>query len=202
MRDLPSFNWYPTGTPHIAPDAEPYINADELLSELNVVHHSLHVNESAQLARGRLRHLRRAVKVFGFCLAPIDLRQNSDVHEVVVAELLAPPRRARTILALNEQQRVALLLQELSTARPLASDHVPYSDITCSELAIFRAAKAAHQRYGTGAVQNCIISKAASCFRRARSRCAAQRGRVAAPARQRAGRQYHSVVRDDRGSAQ
>ena len=43
----------------------------------------------AARATGRLRTLRRAVSVFGFHLAPIDLRQNSDVHEAVVAELLA-----------------------------------------------------------------------------------------------------------------
>ncbi len=39
--------------------------------------------------RGRLDPLRRAVDVFGFHLAALDLRQNSDVHEAVVAELLA-----------------------------------------------------------------------------------------------------------------
>jgi len=150
------------GTPHVAPDAEPYDNADALLRELNIVHHSLQANQSAQLARGRLRHLRRAVKVFGFCLAPIDLRQNSDVHEVVVAELLDAAKPGTHYLALEEQHRVALLLQELATARPLASEHVPYSDITRSELAIFRAAKTAHACYGAAAVQNCIISKAAS----------------------------------------
>jgi phosphoenolpyruvate carboxylase len=33
--------------------------------------------------------LRRSVDVFGFHLATLDLRQNSDVHESVVAELLA-----------------------------------------------------------------------------------------------------------------
>lgn len=150
------------GTPHVAPDAEPYADAGALLSELDIVHHSLNANQSARLARGRLRHLRRAVKVFGFGLAPIDLRQNSDVHEVVVAELLDAVKPGTNYLALEEQQRVDLLLQELATARPLASGHVSYSDITRSELAIFRAAKTAHECYGADAVQNCIISKAAS----------------------------------------
>jgi phosphoenolpyruvate carboxylase len=150
------------GTPHVAPDAEPYASAEELLGDLDIVHQSMVASESRLLARGRLRHLRRAVNVFGFSLAPIDLRQNSDVHEVVVAELLEAARPGTAYLVMDEQQRTALLLQELATARPLASAHVQYSDVTCSELAIFRAAKAAHDRYGQGAVQNCIISKAAS----------------------------------------
>ena len=150
------------GTSHVAPDAIPFASADELLAELDVVHHSLLASAAAQLARGRLRHLRRAVKVFGFCLASIDLRQNSDVHEVVVAELLDTASPGTGYLAMDEQQRVAILLTELGTARPLASSHVAYSDITRSELAIFHAAKTAHQRYGAAAVQNVIISKAAS----------------------------------------
>ena len=41
------------------------------------------------VVEGRLRLLRRSVDVFGFHLATLDLRQNSDVHESVVAELLA-----------------------------------------------------------------------------------------------------------------
>ena len=39
------------------------------------------------LARGELRHLRRAAEVFGFHLAPLDMRQHSNIHEQVVAEL-------------------------------------------------------------------------------------------------------------------
>ena len=39
--------------------------------------------------RGRLRSLRHAVRIFGFHLAPLDLRQHSGVHEQVLAEILA-----------------------------------------------------------------------------------------------------------------
>ncbi|MBC7456438.1 MAG: phosphoenolpyruvate carboxylase [Massilia sp.] len=150
------------GSAHVAPDAAPFADAAELLAELDVVHHSLQASASAYLARGRLRHLRRAVQVFGFCLASIDLRQNSDIHEVVVAELLDTAKPGTAYLAKDEQARVAMLLDELATARPLASSHVAYSDLTRSELAIFAAAKTAHRRYGAAAVQNVIISKASS----------------------------------------
>ena len=150
------------GSAHVAPDAAPFADAAELLAELDVVHHSLQASASAHLARGRLRHLRRAVQVFGFCLASIDLRQNSDIHEIVVAELLDTAKPGTTYLARDEQARVAILLAELATARPLAPNHVVYSDLTRSELAIFAAAKTAHRRYGAAAVQNVIISKAAS----------------------------------------
>ncbi|WP_332673831.1 phosphoenolpyruvate carboxylase [Aromatoleum sp.] len=144
---------------HPVAPAEPYTAVGEFTEDLDILHRSLVANGSAALARGRLRLLRRAARVFGFHLAPIDLRQNSDVHERVVAELLATANPAIDYAALDEDARIALLLEELATARPLASPHVRYSDETEGELAIFRAARAAHRRFGPAAIANCIISK-------------------------------------------
>ena len=144
---------------HAVAEAEPYPSAAALAEDLDILHRSLTANGSAALARGRLRRLRRAVKVFGFHLAPLDLRQNSDVHERVVAELLELARPGTAYSAHDEAGRCALLLDELATARPLASPHVRYSDETESELAIFRAAREAHLRYGPAAIRQCIISK-------------------------------------------
>lgn len=145
-------------SPPVAP-AAPYLRPAELAEDLNTIDRSLVANGSAALAGGRLRHLRCAVKVFGFHLAPIDLRQNADVHERVVAELLATSGGAADYQGLDEAARVALLLRELASPRPLASPHLRYSDETESELAIFRAARAAHLRFGPAVIQNCIISK-------------------------------------------
>jgi len=144
---------------HAADHAQPYDSAQALLEDLDVIHRSLVANGSATLARGRLRHLRCAVRVFGFHLAPIDLRQNSDVHERTVAELLEVARPGSAYLSLDETARCAMLLEELATPRPLASPHVHYSEETESELEIFRAAREAHRRYGRNAIRNCIISK-------------------------------------------
>ena len=149
------------GEPALQPAAKvgAYLNVQQLSADLAVVHRSLMSNGSAALARGRLRHLRRAVDVFGFSLAPIDLRQNSDVHERVVAELFAAANPACDYLAQDEAGRIALLLAEISTPRPLASPYLQYSEETQSELAIYRAARTAQDRYGIAAVPNCIISK-------------------------------------------
>ena len=68
--------------------ATPYTDAGEVAADLDIVHFSLVANGSEPLARGRLRHLRRAVKVFGFHLASLDVRQNSDVHERTISNLL------------------------------------------------------------------------------------------------------------------
>ncbi|MFM9434258.1 phosphoenolpyruvate carboxylase [Janthinobacterium sp. CG_23.3] len=140
----------------------PYASAAELLAELDVVHQSLVHNGLRTLARGRLRQIRRAVKVFGFSLAPLDLRQNSDVHERVIGELFASVRPGLAYQGLPEDQRVDLLLSELGSPRLLVSPYQTYSEETLSELDIFRAIKEAHRTYGPESVPNCIISKAAS----------------------------------------
>jgi phosphoenolpyruvate carboxylase len=141
-------------------EAAAYGSAAELAADLAIIHQSLVANGSAMLARGRLRDLRRAVDVFGFHLAAIDLRQNADVHERVVAELLETAAPGTGYVALDEDQRIAVLLIELATVRPLSSPAVTYSDETAAELGILRGAADVHRRYGRAAVANYIISKA------------------------------------------
>lgn len=139
---------------------EPYDTAAGLAADLNVIHISLCVNGSKVLARGRLRLLRRAVDCFGFHLACLDLRQNSDVHERTVAELLEKAMPGTGYAALDEEGRIALLLRELASPRPLASPFLSYSDETCSEMEILRTAAEVHRALGREAIPNAIISKA------------------------------------------
>ncbi|WP_339347674.1 phosphoenolpyruvate carboxylase [uncultured Sphingomonas sp.] len=107
---------------------------------------------------GALGRLIRAVEVFGFHLATLDLRQNSAVHERVVAEMLAKAGVCDDYAALGEDARVMLLRQELATARPLTSPFADYSEETASELAIVRAAAAAHATYGAACIRQYIVS--------------------------------------------
>ena len=144
---------------HAVAEAPAYHSAEELKSDLDVLHRSLCANGSALLARGRLRRLRRAVSVFGFHLAPLDLRQNSDVHERVVAELLNAAAIGVHYATLDEDARIELLTAELESPRLLSSPYLRYSPETEAELAIFRAAHTAQNRYGVACIGSCIVSK-------------------------------------------
>lgn len=145
---------------HAVGDAPAYASVEEFSGDLSILHRSLVSNGSGALARGRLRRLRRAVDVFGFHLASIDLRQNSDVHQRVVAELIEKAAPGTGYEALAEDERVALLLEELRTPRLLTSPYLEYSAETTSELAIVHETAQAHRRYGSAAVPNYVISKA------------------------------------------
>ena len=140
----------------------PYATAAEFAADLDTLAASLAVHGAQPLAAGRLDPLRRAVDVFGFHLAVLDLRQNSDVHEAVVGELLARAGVAAAYDALSEDARVALLARELAGPRLLASPHLDYSPRVVAELAILRTAAGIHARYGAAALPNYVISKCQS----------------------------------------
>ena len=139
--------------------AEPYPTPEALRADLKILANSLKLNGSAALAGGRLRRLLRGVQVFGFHLAPIDLRQNSDVHARSVAELLAKAGRCADYESLPEIERISVLTAEIATPRPLYSAYIVYSEETRGELDIFFAAHALRRKYGAAALPNCIISK-------------------------------------------
>jgi phosphoenolpyruvate carboxylase len=85
--------------------------------------------------------LRKAVPAFGFHLATVDLRQNSDVHEEVIDELLREAGVAPRYRGLTRRTR-RVLLAELRSPRRCAPRSASYSELTRGELAIFEAAAA------------------------------------------------------------
>ncbi|MBK7469579.1 MAG: phosphoenolpyruvate carboxylase [Betaproteobacteria bacterium] len=139
-----------------------YADPGALAADLRTLSRSLHRNGSGVLATNRLDPLIRAIEVFGFHLAPIDMRQNSVIHEATVGELLATAGVCANYGELDEAARVDLLLRELRIARLLATPFAQYSERTQSELAIFREAAAIRGRLGPGAIENAIISMAQS----------------------------------------
>ena len=140
----------------------PYDLPDDLIADLDVMYGSLCDNGSKLIANGRLSSLRRAVQCFGFHLASLDLRQNSDVHQRTVADLLAAVDPGIDYLAMSEPERVDILTQELVKARPLLRPYWEYGEETAKELAIFKAAKDAHKTYGPRAITTSIISNTTS----------------------------------------
>lgn len=137
---------------------EPYRTADELLADLDVIDASLREHGSALLADDRLARLREAVDVFGFHLSGLDLRQNSDVHEQVIAELLAWSGVHPDYASLPEPERIDVLVAELATRRPLIRDDAALSELARKELDIVFAAARAVRVFGAEAVPNYIIS--------------------------------------------
>ncbi|CAN7288910.1 MULTISPECIES: phosphoenolpyruvate carboxylase [unclassified Variovorax] len=143
---------------HAVAPQNPYTQAEEFLADLRTIEDSLSDKHGSVLVAQRLRPLIRAVEVFGFHLATVDLRQSSDKHEAVVAELLATARIEPGYAALAEEAKQTLLLRLLDDARPLRVPDAEYSPLAQSEIAIFAAARKARARYGAAAIRHYIIS--------------------------------------------
>ena len=138
--------------------APAYDNAREFSADLQTLIDSLMANHGNALIKPRLATLKRAVQIYGFHLATLDLRQTSDVHEKVLTELFAIAEVEPRYADLTEARKIVLLLAELAKPRLLHSPYQQYSALTTSELEVLRAARAIRQRYGARAIRNYIIS--------------------------------------------
>ena len=143
--------------------AEAYAGPEELRHDLAVLANGLAADGGGALSSGgALGRLIRAVECFGFHLATLDMRQNSAVHERVVAELLKVAGVHDDYLSLDEAARIALLRAELCHNRLLLNRWHEYSEETSGELAIIQAAGKAHEDFGPGCLTTYNISMAQS----------------------------------------
>ena len=143
---------------HAVAPQNPYTLPEELADDLRTIEESLFAHHGSALSTQRLRPLIRAVEVFGFHLATVDLRQSSDKHEAVVAELLRTARIESDYSGLAEDAKRTLLIGLLNDARALRVHGADYSAHTHSELAIFEMARQMRQRFGHEAIRHYIIS--------------------------------------------
>ncbi|WP_283147777.1 phosphoenolpyruvate carboxylase [Silvimonas soli] len=146
---------------HDVARAPEYESAAELERDLQIVSDSLKSHGAAKLANGRLRRLLRAVSVFGFYLAPVDMRQHAGMHEKVISELFQKAG-LEDYPKLDEASRRVVLLRELASPRPLICPHVDYTEDTQKEVDIYAAAAELQARYGSEVLPNYIISNCES----------------------------------------
>jgi len=145
------------------PPAEPraaYGDLSELLDDLDTVTASLHTHGAAAIAARLVEPVRDGVATFGAHLCGLDMRQNSAVHETVVADLLRSAGVCDDYLSLDEGRRVAILEDELHSPRLLCHPGSDHAAITRSELAILREAATAVARVGRTIVPHYVISMA------------------------------------------
>jgi phosphoenolpyruvate carboxylase len=138
--------------------AEPYASPEALKLDLGIVLDSLLAKHGSAFEHGPLPDLIRAVDVFGFHMATLDMRQNSAVHARVVAELLRVAGVCPDYQALDETARCDLLVVELGHGRPLRSPYLVYSEETEREYQVLAAAAEAKRLYGAEVIRCYIVS--------------------------------------------
>ena len=141
---------------------EAYETPEGFVSDLNILDRAMRENGSKTIAMGRMRRILRAVDCFGFHLASLDMRQSSEVHGDTIAELFQAIDPDLNYAETGEDERIALLTQELTNGRPLVRPNWSYSAQCQSELDILATAADAHRRFGRHSIPNSIISNTQS----------------------------------------
>src|SRR5215217_1331676 len=113
-----------------------YEGPQDFVADLETIAQSLAKHGGARLIGARLKTLLQVARACGFHLLSLDMRQNADVHERVVAEL--------------------------THQRPLRSPFADYSEETTRELATIDAAAQAVKHYGPGVIGAYVVSKTAT----------------------------------------
>ncbi|WP_156299492.1 phosphoenolpyruvate carboxylase [Streptobacillus canis] len=136
-----------------------YYNSKKLLKDLLIIRKSIETYSDEILAYGRLDELIEAVKVFGYHLSSIDLRQDSSVYEYCVNELLKIAKITENYSQLKEGEKCKILINQIENEpRKLSSVNCFKSEALEKELKIFGTMKKLINIFGKNIIKQNIIS--------------------------------------------
>lgn len=136
-----------------------YRYAHELAADLKVLDTSLREVGAARLADMEVQPVLRAVDLFGFHLAELDVRQNSDYHDKVVSQLLtAAGLDGSQFAEWSEAERLRFLERELRSPRPFLHSNVSAGKEADLLLRCYRVLGEHIERNGVSGVGALIIS--------------------------------------------
>jgi phosphoenolpyruvate carboxylase len=132
-----------------------YSTVDEFRNDLELIQDSL---EGTGLSCELLQHLISQAQIFAFCLASLDIRQESTRHSDALDELSRYLQLPVPYGELDEEQRVEWLLTELQTRRPLLPPAAHWSAAAAETFAVFRMLQRLQQEFGSRICRTYVIS--------------------------------------------
>jgi len=137
--------------------------AEEVWRDLELIRDSLLANKGERLYRGKFARLIRAVQVFGFHMATLDIRQHARHHRQAASEVFKRNETVTDYDALNESEKIKVLTDEIESPRSWtgglkAGGGFGFSDETNDLLTLFRLIRSAHDKVGEHAIKTYIIS--------------------------------------------
>ena len=132
-----------------------YSTVDEFRYDLELIQDSL---ERTGLSCESLQHLISQAQIFAFCLASLDIRQESTRHSDALDELSRYLQLAVPYGEMDEAKRVEWLLSEIQTRRPLLPPTAIWSAATAETFAVFRMLQRLQQEFGSRICRTYVIS--------------------------------------------
>ncbi|PKG23778.1 phosphoenolpyruvate carboxylase [Niallia nealsonii] len=135
-----------------------YRNADELCQDLLLINDSIKSHQPIHHDEKSMHKLIRQVKLFGFHLATLDIRNHSGEHESAIAEILKKVHIADDYKNLAEEEKIKVLEAILKDPRPILLLSEDYSKETQEMVKVFKMIREAHKKFGKRAIDVYLIS--------------------------------------------
>ncbi len=136
-----------------------YTFDEQLIEDLRILQDALVEYGAKTIAYSDVNDAIRMVETFGFHLARLDIRQNSNFHELAMAQLMdAASIKGQEYLNWEEQKRVDFINKELKSNRPFAHVNQQLGTNADAVLSCYRVIENHIQHYGTKAIGSLIIS--------------------------------------------
>ena len=132
-----------------------YRSVDEFTYDLELIKNSLN---STDLTCDAVNQLLTQVHIFGFCLASLDIRQESTRHSDAIQELTNYLELPKQYDQMSETERIKWLKDELNTKRPLIPSEVSWTKSTEETISVFKMVKRLQEEFGSRICHSYVIS--------------------------------------------
>ncbi len=132
---------------------------DDLAKEFSKLRQVLEQLGADQIAREYLFPIERELSSFGFHLAKLDIRQNSEYHEKAISQILRTSGFEDSDYASwSEEKRLSFINQELQSKRPFLVANSPCGLEADNLLGYFKQVKDYVDTYGEDGIGSIIVS--------------------------------------------
>jgi phosphoenolpyruvate carboxylase len=136
-----------------------YATAEEAEEDLRLLAASLEEVGAHRIAVTEVAPVRRIVETFGFHLAALDIRQNSEVHDRAIGQLLGiAGLGGEDYPQWDEGRRLELLERELASPRPFAVATAELPAEAGAAVGVLRLVREWIERHGHGGIGSHVVS--------------------------------------------
>lgn len=146
------------GNSQLAPNEWSYTNSGQLIADLEMLLRALSIWGAPMLAINEVNKALRFVQNFGFHLAHLDIRQNSEFYQKAFLGLLEDVDTSSFSMNMNGLVDKQFLLQELNLYRPFTYNYAGNISETANALGYLSVLAGHIRKYGTNALGSMIVS--------------------------------------------
>lgn len=136
-----------------------YIEKGELVADLELLKRELKIYGAASISNNDLNDAIRCVDIFGFHLAALDIRQNSEFHDRAISELMeASGYSGEPYIDWDEEKRVTFLNEELQSNRPFSHVNMNLGQHAQAVVDVYKVIERHISKYGLDGIGSFIVS--------------------------------------------